>query len=194
MLPIARFRSTLKDFIALLSLIALCAQLTEVVVCHWHVVTGLSCHMMQAGKCWTGYDCNQYATSTITANGVKYCCYLNGGFPSITQINSVTTCNCGNADEEGLFSVPTVFCIQLQSVSPFSFAKDVRRSCYVPIPITVPIPMATAVRKGWPQASPHDHSVLARHLISTRAACLLLVIAIYCAGLAVLFLFAACLQ
>jgi hypothetical protein len=102
---IASFRGTFMNIIALLSLIALCAQLTEVGGFRWYVVTKLIYlfRNVQAGKCWTGYDCNQYATSTITANGVQYCCYLNGGFPSISQFNSVTTCDCGDSDEEGLF-------------------------------------------------------------------------------------------
>ncbi len=127
MLPrsIARLRSTVMDIIALLSVFTICAQLAEVRT--WWLLlvrcdgTHLSFCCVQAGKCWTGIDCNQYAVSTITANGVQYCCYLNGGFPSITQINSVTTCNCGNADEEGLFcSKCTLHCIQSTTATAIS--------------------------------------------------------------------------
>ncbi len=175
MLPFARFRST---FITLLSLIALCAQLTEVVVrFRWYVLRdSIVVRCVQAGKCWTGYDCNSYATSTITANGVKYCCYLNGGFPSITQINSVTTCDCGNADEEGLLPLFTAFNQRswIAICLTILVCQDVRRPCCVPTPTTVPIPMATAARKGWPPAAPRDRSVRVLHL-SLHAASILMV-------------------
>jgi hypothetical protein len=128
--------------------------------------------VVQAGKCWTGYDCNQYATSSITANGVQYCCYLNGGFPSISQFNSVTTCNCGNADDEGLVCV----CCAFSTLWYSTLCQVVGRPRCVPTPTTVLSKTVNVARKGWgPVLEFRDRNVLALHL-SGCAACTLLVI------------------